>query len=998
MAMFEPSDKPRLFGVACGIDFPHAIKEGILSRFGTDAPELLARTEVFVNTSRMKRDLIAAFDDGTTRLLPRIRLVTELSNDFRFRDVRMPVSGLRLRLELSQLVAHFLDNRPNFAERSAVYGLADTLALLLGEMHDEAVTYDILSNLKLENTSDHWREALEFLKIVKDIYDRDSDIPPLVEERMRTVVDRLGDLWAKSEPTHPILVVGSTGSRGTTARFMELVARLPQGAVVQPGVDFEMPQHVWDRLADPTIYGQMQDHPQERIVRLATHLGLTKRDVIPFFETDPPSEDRNKILSLALRPAPVTDDWMTEGPKLKGVLQACESLTLIEAQDPRREATSVALILRKAAEDGTRAALITPDRDLARQVCAMLDRWGIDPDDSAGEPLNQTPAGRLFRLISNLFGRQITAQDMIVLLKHPLVARGDIADESKRGIHLLWTRQLEVHLRRKSVAFPTKDKMIEWAKKAGKASNDMDDRMAWAMWISDLLAPAAGVGTRSLSAHLDHAMALASGLASGPSGFDDSPLWDNLSGREMRRVMDELMREAKWGADMTPFEFDDMFRAVVGRAMSRDPTPKHPNVMIWGTLEARSLQADLVIVGGMNDGIWPSQPKPDPWFSREMRKDAGLLSPEQMIGLSAHDFQQAFGAREVVISRAIRDAEAETVPSRWVIRLTNLLHGMSDEGMQALRDMRARGVQWTQWATLLDQPDPARDVMELAKRPSPRPPIDARPRSLSVTRIETLIRDPYAIYASKILGLYKLAPLNTTPDPRDRGNAFHDIMERFVDKYVSGETGSDAALRLLSLTDEVLNETVVWPTERRIWRSRMQKIAHRLASREVERLATGGNVGLEKDGRIVLSNIDFTLTCQADRIDRMDGGGYHIFDYKASIPPTQKDAKTFRIQLLLEALILQDGSFDDIAQGNVRRVSYLGLDKELKVTQIDIDADIVADVRRKLTALISNYDKPETGYTARRAPKFNSFRSDYDLLSRFKEWTEADTASGEDMQ
>lgn len=995
--MFEYSDKPRLFGLPCGVDFPRAVKDGLLERFGTDRPELLARTEIFVNTSRMKRDLVAAFDDGQTRLLPRVRLVTELGNDLRFRDVPMPASGLRLRLELVQLVTHFLDNRPGFAERSAVYGLADTLALLLGEMHDEDVSYETLANLTLENTSDHWREALEFLKIVKDIYDRDTDMPPMIEERMRTVVARLEEAWTACPPDHPVLVVGSTGSRGTTARFMEVVARLPQGAVIQPGVDFDMPQHVWDRLADPGMSGPMHDHPQERIVRLATTLGLSRRDVTPFARTTPPSAARNAMLSLALRPAPVTDEWMTDGPKLGGVAEACAGLTLIEAPDPRREATAVALVLRKAAEDQKRAALITPDRDLARQVAAMLDRWDIDPDDSAGEPLNQTPPGRLFRLISNLFGRKVTAEDMMVLLKHPLVAKGSFEGESKRGIHLLWTRQLEVHLRKNALAFPDKERLLAWARKAGAASKDTEIRTAWVVWISDLLAQTEPVGTRTLSAHLDHTLALARGLASGPVGSDDSALWDNLSGREMRRVMDELVREAHWGGDMTPFEFDDMFRAVIGRAMSRDPTPKHPNVMIWGTLEARSLQADLVIVGGLNDGVWPSQPKPDPWFSRDMRKEAGLLSPEQMVGLSAHDFQQAFGAKEVVISRALRNAETETVPCRWVIRLTNLMNGMSDVGAQSLAQMRERGAQWIKWANLLDQPDPSHDVMELSRRPSPRPPVDVRPRALSVTRVETLIRDPYAIYASKILNLYKLAPLNHAPDPRDRGNAFHDIMERFVLGYTPAETAEAATLRLLSLTDTVLNETVVWPTERRIWRSRMHKVAQRLATREVERLAAGGNVGIEKKGQISLGDIDFKLTCFADRIDRVDGGGYHIFDYKASAPPRVNEAKAFRIQLLLEALILQEGTFEDIAQGHVRMVSYLGLDKDLNVTDIDIDSDIIADVRRKLATLVSNYDMHETGYTARRAPKFNSFPSDYDLLSRFKEWTEADVAIGEDV-
>ncbi|MFT6527010.1 MAG: ATP-dependent helicase/nuclease subunit B [Celeribacter sp.] len=988
--MFTDTDRPRVYGLPCGVRFPFALKEGLMERLKFQSPEALARVEIFVNSSRMRKDLKLAFDDGQTHFLPKIRLITELGADIAARDVATGVSGLRRRLELSQLVARFLDQEPDFAARSTIYDLADSLAALLSEMHDEGVSPADLDAINIEDTSGHWTRARRFMSIISAFFDPTQDQPPMPEARLKMVVDLLSETWDASPPAHPIIVAGSTGSRGTTSAFMQRVANLPQGAVVLPGVDFGITSETWEKIDETDAY----EHPQARFSHFAKKVGISPRSIENWAISIDENSTRNQLISLALRPAPVTDQWMTEGPNFKNISEACDDLTLIEAPDSRSEAVSIALALRKAAEDGKKAALITPDRALARHVTAVLDRWDIAPDDSAGIPLNQTPPGRLLRHVSATLGQEVSSEVLLVLLKHPLVARGETDGESIRGFHLLWTRTLEKHLRRYGPAFPTRDDLLAWAEKPSDNGLIDPDLVAWAKWISDVIESLKDSGTCHLSAHLDRVIALSETLVCGPKSRDASELWSQSAGREALRVVTELKFESQHGGHMTTYEFANLFNAIVGRGLARDPSPKHPDIMIWGTLEARAQGADLVILGGLNETVWPTAPKPDPWFSRDMRKQAGLLPPEQQIGLAAHDFQQAVGAKTVILARAKRNAEAETVASRWVIRLTNLLAGMSDEGADALQNMRARGDVFINMARALERPDVS---VPSAQRPSPRPPYAARPRQLSVTRIETLVRDPYQIYASRVLRLSKLNPLTQSADPRDRGTAFHKVMEEFV-AQTREETPNEGAARLIATAERVLEETVLWPAARRVWLGRLKKIALPLVVREVENRAKGTPVATEIKGAYHFKDIDFSLTCEADRIDQTQGGDYIIYDYKTGSPPTKKQTETLNMQLHLEAIMLENGGFSGLNAGRVFELAYLGLDGATKQTRLPLSPGDTQKIEDRFTALIQNYDDPAQGYTSRRIVQSVSFTGDFDHLARVGEWSDSDAPCPEDVQ
>ena len=664
---------------------------------------------LIVNTRRMQRRVMEVLAQGPARLLPRMRLVADLGLDPLGADLPLPVPPLRRRLELARLIARLLDRSPDMAPRAALFDLADSLARLMDEAAGEGVSAEAIRSLDISDQSGHWERTRGFLAIVQE-WQALSGGRPAREARQRAAVERLVARWAEAPPDGPVIVAGSSGSRGATALLLAAVARLPQGAVVLPGFDFNLPGAVWDGLSDALT---AEDHPQFRFRHLADMLGVHPGTVAPWTAATPPAPARNRLISLSLRPAPVTDQWLRDGPQLGPLIPATTGLTLVEAASPRDEAECIALRLRAAVEEGRRAALITPDRGLTRQVEAALDRWGIVADDSAGVPLSLSPPGRLLRKVADLMGRPVTGTALMALLKHPL------AGASERGAHLLIAHRLELVLRRDGPAY------LDGAAIRAFAQTD------WAAWLAGILDGLAACTQGPLVDLVARHLALTEALAAGPGVTGAGGLWDQSAGRAARALMSEFAAHADQGPDLRPQEYAALLAAALRGVEVRSPQAKHPLVLIWGTIEARVGGADLVILGGMNEGTWPEAATPDPWLNRALRVRAGLLLPERRIGLAAHDYTQAMAAPEVWISRATRSADAQTVPSRWINRLTNLMEGLTDQdGPQALAAMRARGTDWLAAAASLAKVGRA----DPAPRPAPRPPVARRgPSQLSVT-------------------------------------------------------------------------------------------------------------------------------------------------------------------------------------------------------------------------------------------------------------------------
>jgi ATP-dependent helicase/nuclease subunit B len=537
--------------------------------------------------------------------------------------------------------------------------------------------------------------------------------------------------------------------------------------------------------------------------------------------------------------------------------------------------------------------------------------------------------------------------------------------------------------------------LLRWA---GKHSNPA--AIGWVDWIDSTLLGQAQTDDIALSLWVTTHMDLASRIAAGPQidpdqsdaakteaaqpyfGQGTGGLWERKAGQKAREVVAELSEHSSLGGCLSAGDYGGLFTAVLSRGEVRDRDAPHPNILIWGTLEARVQGADLLILAGLNEGSWPEMPAPDPWLNRTLRDQAGLLLPERRVGLSAHDFQQAIAAPEVWLTRSTRSDDAETVPSRWLNRLLNLLSGLPNQkGPETIKSLQRRGAHWLAMAAQLDASVP----VPAAPRPAPQPPISSRPKQLSVTEIKRLIRDPYAVYAKHVLRLRPLDSLEKRPDPLLRGIVIHDILETFC-RVVQADPSHLNTRSMLDISTDKLLRDVPWAATRALWYARIARTADWFVSGEADRLALAQPVDFEVKARAVLADLGFTLTAKADRIDVAADGRAYIYDYKTGLPPSPSEQRYFDKQLLLEAAMAENGDFEGLGPALVAEAVYLGLGSKPVTVAAPLQDESPTQVWEAFRALIKAYQDPTQGYTARRAMQSDKTPGDYDQLARFGEW------------
>ena len=960
-----------IFGIPPGVDFPKALVDGLCSEYKNQPPHALAKVHLILNTERMLRRVKKLFCQKFGILHPKLHLVTNL-NDFAEVPIQpQPITKLVSRFELIDLVEKLITMEPDLASRSSLYSLADSLAELIDEMAGEGVELEAISALDVADQSGHWERAKRFISIAQEYLDARETKPDTINLQRKSVLELI-KAWQHSPPPSPIIIAGSTGSRGTTIMLMKAVARLPQGVLLLPGFDFDMPLSAWSKLGNPVL---VEDHPQARFFKLLGEIGIKFDEVSKWQNELPVCPERNALISLALRPAPVTDTWLDEGPKLPSLENATKDLTILEAPDARREALAIAIRLREASERGEIAALISPDRQLTRQVTAALDRWGITPDDTAGLPLHLSPTGRFLRHVAALLSKDLTAGALLAIMKHPITHSA-----GHRNLHLLLTRELELFIRLNKLTYLKPADLKNWAVKRSEV-----EAKFWVDWVCDTFLDKLVKYKCSFKEHFENHSDLVAKIAVGyhPQAITNyGTLWDGKTGAEVKKIWESIQQSASHGGQMRSFDYADIFGNVLADSQFRDPITPNPNILIWGTLEARVQGADLVIIGGLNEGVWPKLPDPDPWLNRTMRKRSGLLLPDRKIGLSAHDFQQAIAAKQVWISRALRSDGAENVPSRWLNRLVNLLYGLKSlNGPEMLERMKYRGEKYLSLieaiGTIPKSPP--------ATRVSPRPPVWSRPKNLSVTEIKTLIRNPYEIYAKRILNLRALEPLNATADARLKGQVFHKVFERFVEGWSSYEP-DQRKRELMKIMDEELQKQVPWSLPRLYWRQKVAELSDKFILEEANRQINSVDGKFEVKGAILLADQNFTLVARADRIHIKNDGTLSIFDYKTGMLPSPTQQRLFDKQLYLTAAIAEGGGFKDIPPSVVSEAAFISLTASNLVRHAPFDEEGVNAAWEKFKKLISSYQSKKQGYTPRRALFKKDDISDYDQLSRFGEW------------
>ena len=991
-----------------------------------DDPLALAAVTLYLPTRRACRLARDAFLDvlkNDAAILPRIVALGDIDEDeIAFAEaatgdiaadaLALPpaLGGLERRLMLAGLISkwanspelHGASGTPLVAQTpAAACALADDLARLIDDMTTRGVAWDKLDGLVPDFLDPYWQLTLRFLEIARDSW------PQILRERGLMEPTERRDALIKAEAARlarrteaPVIAAGSTGSIPVTAELIATIARLPHGAVVLPGLDTDLDEASWRMIAGDASkdIAPAPGHPQFALQALLARIGVARDAVQNLAE---PS-GRERLTSEVLRPASTADLWSklpTDrqfGAQVDAVLR---SISVIEAANAEEESLAVAVALREAVNEGKTAALVTPDRALGRRVLAALRRWNIEAEDSGGEALADTPAGIFARLAAQTALGRLAPVPLLALLKHPLLrldSNGRAAAALERAVlrgprprpgsdglaHALQTFRaaLEKFRRKESSDLHPSDPRVTLGESELAGAADL------VVMLGSALLPLEGGANQShrlseiVARHRDVVAAL-----SRQGGHEAA--FAGADGAKLAEAFDELATsEAAANLVVDASDYAELFAAVLAGLQVRPPPQSDARVRILGTVEARLTDIDRVVLGGLVEGTWPPESRSDAWLSRPMRQQLGLDQPERRVGLSAHDFAQMLGAREVILSHSAKVAGAPTVPSRFVQRLAAIAGAR-------WRTAVDRGGAYLAWARELDRPQ----KVVPAPQPAPKPPRAARPKGLSVTAIEDWLRDPYTIYAKYILRLAPLDPVDMSPGAAERGTIIHNAVGDFTQRYASALPDNPAAV-LIELGKPHFAPLEDFPETSAFWWPRFVRIAHWFAAWEGLRRPGIKAIAAEISGQIDIPLKDgvFKLTGRADRIERHADRRYVILDYKTGSARTEKQVRTgLAPQLTLEAAILRGGGFKDIAGGSsVAQVGYVllkggALPGEPKLIEFEKGTtDSQADhALQKLAALAQRFDDDNEPYRSLVNPMWATRYGDYDHLARVKEWS-----------
>jgi ATP-dependent helicase/nuclease subunit B len=1032
---------PRVLSLPPGVPFLATLAEALLDgrlvpSFRADGdPLALADATVYVPTRRAARALRSIFTErlgGKAAILPVIRPLGDVDEDLAWFDATTPPSvGLDPPIDarervllLAPLVKAWKRRLPShladlFAEEIVVPAssaeaiwLARDLAALIDEMETAEADWTRLGGLVRDDLAAWWQVTLDFLEIITGTW------PLALSERRRSnpafhrsrLIDAETARLAQAPPAGPVIAAGSTGSIPATARLLRIISRLPNGAVVLPGLDTTLDETAWAMLgaaeAAPSVYG----HPQFGLNRLIGDLGVPRAEIIQIGAEPPDLAARGFIVSEALRPAEATESWSDSRAAVASAVAggALDGVTLVEAANERDEALAVALALRKsAAEPGRRAALVTADRGLARRVATELLRFGIVADDSAGTPLADTAPATMLRLLVQCVMRPGDPVAILAFLKQPLLRVGLERARVRRAAEAIELVALRGGVGRPDIcdlAEVLASRLLDEDDREGKRrplwrtrlrAGELEDALHVARILDGALA--ALVALRGMRADIA-AFARASVTALEGAGRSTTGGVEDLYRGEAGQKLADLLRSlvaAEAGVEIDAGEWPDVLDALVAGEVVKPRHGAGEAVSIWGALEARLQHVDLLVCGGLNEGSWPGRADPGGFMSRVMKNGLDLDPPERRIGQAAHDFQMAMGAPEIVLTRSARAGDAPSVGSRWLQRLVALI------GEQPAREMRSRGDALVAEARFhaLDTPPP----VDFARRPNPSPPLEARPRHFSVTQVETLRRDPYAIYARRILRLDPLEPLLRDPGAAERGTLFHDILHRFT------ASGADAAMpgaaaHLLDIARRRFDEELLPPDIDAVWWPRFRLMAPNLVAWERDfRAGTTMRHAEATADPIPVGASEVTLSGQADRIDVTRVGLADILDYKTGSSPSKVQAhRLVAPQLPLEAALLERGAFTAIGPLVAGNLAYVRLRPSGDVEEESIlsikgsdksAASMAQEAWQRLERLLAHYADPSHGYLSRALPfREGDTDGDYDHLARVLEWS----AGGDD--
>lgn len=995
---------PHVYNIQSCYPFAQTLAQYLMAQVA-DKPEELTQYKILLptrRTCRVLRETFLSLNEGKPMLLPQMMALGDVEEDdlslMMFGqtddvlDIPPGINSLKRQLLLAQLISQVPSFQQGFDQ---ALELAKALAKFIDQVIIEGLDFSDLHKIVPDEFAAHWQLTLSFLKIISEAWPAillDNGEVDMAHRR-NLLLQALAQYWAENPPSTPLIAAGSTGSIPAASSVLKVIADVQTGMVILPGLDTMMSNAAWNDIAE--------SHPQHSLKNLLASLHVQRDDVqnITGSNHSEFQSGRHHLASSLMLPATMTGQWsdFNEQHDMEEMLNGLEYYV---GDTQQEEAQIISLIMRETLENQNKVtALVTPDRGLARRVKNICRRWGVEVDDSAGEKLTDTQLGKLFLLILDMLKTPFDPVPLLACLKLPLCHLGFSKEDIKAFIKIL-----EGDVLRSELSLGSYEKLF----RSVEETEELMTLHEFMKTFTELTLPLRDMAQSNeyfpfidiLKTHIH----LMESFAKTPELDGSATLWLGDIGKAGSVFLAQLLDHAHLMRDVTYDQYTNIIQTLIRDVTIRVPYGLHPRLLILGQLEARLIKADTIILGGLNEGVWPEDTKHDPWMSRPMRRDFGLPAMEQVIGFAAHDFVQGFCAQRVVMTRSLKVSGVPTLPSRWLERLDTLFQA-SGRTLEILNKTSYR--EWAQNVDMVSIPAPC-------ERPKPCPPMSVRPNGISVTKVETWLKDPYAIYMHYVLKLRKIRPLKQDNDAALRGILLHSIFYEFM-KAHPHDIPENAENIFLDIARDVIIDTTSNQDILDLWWPRLVEIAQWFVNYQndwnnVARFVTGevkGNLD------IMIDDIPFNIYGVADRIDKLDQG-YALIDYKSGGTFTKSKLQSGEYpQLPLEAMILDANGFDGRGfkhtgaadadatgiQGKTRYAGYWivkGGRSPADITEMKSDVMQAAEVVRSgLEKLVRTFRDPETPFyclpNAYNLPRFN----DYKHVARVKEWSAVDTDLGE---
>jgi ATP-dependent helicase/nuclease subunit B len=971
--------------IPAGHDFASTLVRGFMAR--VSSPEDMTDSLLLLPNRRLAQSVQMTFlrySEGKALVLPRMLPIGDIEEDaielaeagWDSGDLPPVIAPLERQLHLARQLHRV---SPDIAMADAL-ALARALAEFLDSAQANGCDFSCLADLADGDHAAHWQKILTLLDLLGQWWPEQLKVlgksDPVIWRD--AAIHARAEVWQKSPPRGVVVIAGSTGSVAATRDLMKAVIGLERGHVVLPGIDTAMINEDWqalDATDDPTAIC----HPQYQLFRLLTELGLDRDMLRPWSDIDDTETEtpRLSMLREAMRPAGQTGRWQTIPDRDAISATSLEGFRRIDCHDGREEAEVIALAMREILETPKKtAALVTADRVLAKNVSATLARWDITVADSAGTKLVDTSAGQFIRLIADAWTDGFRPIKLLGLLQHRLATAGMSRSQFRKLV-----RKLDRRLMRGRTPYDTLSSLVTLAKKEGQK-----DLMV--MLVDHLLpafAPLEDLGLSHRISLADLANMLgevAENLAATPE--NPIAMWQGQDGMRVARFLEQLAGHGK-EVFLSAAECPAVLTVLLSGEVIYPDRVGHPRLAILGLVEARMQHADLIILGGMNEGTAPPRTPPDPWMSNAMRESFGLPPANWRVGLSAHDAFMVMSAKDVLITRAMRVDGAPTEISRWLRRIEAVV-GVA----------RLTWPQETRYRQLARLTKEVKGNVTPVAPPAPRLQVKSRPRDYSATGLDTLLRDPYAIYAQKVLRLYALDGLEESPSAADRGTAVHAALRDLIKDYPSGRLPETALDKLIAYGESAFADFSTDPWVRAFWWPRFETLAHRFIAEENLRRGEISTSFAEVEGEMEIEGLTgpFTLRARADRIDLLSSGGIRVIDYKTGrIPSKAAVTESRALQLRVEAVLAAQGGFGEIdAEQQITTLEYwkVGGRETAPMEPVNVTPDTsrgyaAGDVT-PLINLFNKYDHDEAEWRSEITDHPLNRYSDYHHLARVDEW------------